>query len=68
MDWKHIFRLKPENLTEEDKNELLNTIAWHDLDMENLDMQKSLVLLKICQQIMRYKSEQVIQYISQTIE
>ncbi|KAI4458205.1 centrosomal protein [Holotrichia oblita] len=59
MDWKHIFRLEPENLTEEDKNELLNTIAWHDLDMENLDMQKSLVLLKICQQIMRYKSEQV---------
>lgn len=60
MDWKCILALKPEKLTEQNKEELLNTIAWHDLDTETLDLQKSLVLLKISQQIMKYKSEQVI--------
>lgn len=60
MDWKCILALKPEKLTEQNKEELLNTIAWHDLDTETLDLQKSLVLLRISQQIMKYKSEQVI--------
>ncbi|GJQ81526.1 hypothetical protein Trydic_g4888 [Trypoxylus dichotomus] len=59
MDWKYISKLEPEKLTDEHKDELLNTIGWHDLDTEDLDVEKCVSLLKISQQIMRYKSEQV---------
>lgn len=61
MDWKHISSLELEKLTDENKDELLNTIAWYDLDTEEIDMKRCTLLLKISQQIMKYKSEQVTQ-------
>lgn len=59
MDWKYILSLSPDNLNENEKDQLYNTIAWYDYDNEKLDQKKYIALLKISQEIMKYKTEQV---------
>lgn len=59
MNWEQLSILSPESATEEEKNELYNTLIWFDVDSEPLDLEKCLVLFKISQEIMKYKGEQV---------
>lgn len=61
MDWKYIFSLSLDNLTDAKKDELYNTIAWFDCEGdENLNLNKCVVLIKLSQTIMKHKGEQVI--------
>lgn len=59
MDWKYILGLSHDSLTEDEKDELYNSLAWYNYDTEKLDSKRYIALLKISQEIMKYKSEQV---------
>lgn len=59
MDWNYLSSLTPKSLSSDVKDELLNTIAWYDSDVEDLDAKEAVLLLKLCQEILKYKSEQV---------
>ncbi|KAF5307268.1 hypothetical protein FQR65_LT06984 [Abscondita terminalis] len=59
MDWKYILSLSPDNLDENEKDNLYSTIVWFDSDSEKLDNKKYNALLKISQELMKHKSEQV---------
>lgn len=59
MDWKYILKLSAEDLTEEIMDELFSMLAWFDFDNEEVDAQKHVAVIKLCQEIMKYKSEQV---------
>lgn len=59
MDWKYILQLSTEDLTEQMMDELFNTLAWYDFDNEEADEQKHIAVIKLCQEIMKYKREQV---------
>ncbi|XP_017769408.1 PREDICTED: LOW QUALITY PROTEIN: centrosomal protein of 290 kDa-like [Nicrophorus vespilloides] len=58
MDWKYLLSLNPEDIQDDAKDELLATIAWYDCD-DGLDRAKAVALLKISQEIMKFKAEQV---------
>lgn len=60
MDWKYILSISTDNLLEEEKDRLYNMLAWFDYDSESLNDKQNLALLKIGQEIMKYKAEQVI--------
>lgn len=59
MDWKHILSLSPEDISEQNIEEIYGTLAWHDFDDEVLAEEAFVKVIKICQEIMKYKSEQV---------
>nr|XP_022901566.1 centrosomal protein of 290 kDa isoform X1 [Onthophagus taurus] len=59
MDWNYIYSIKPNKIEDNEKDALLNTLAWYDIDVEEVDLEKCLVLFKITQEIMKFKSEQV---------
>lgn len=59
MDWKYILSLTPEDLTEQNIEDLYSTLAWYDFENETFDSDKYIVILKLVQEIMKFKSEQV---------
>ncbi|XP_045460169.1 centrosomal protein of 290 kDa [Harmonia axyridis] len=59
VHWKYILSINPEELNDEEKDELFNTVAWFDSDKEEPDLVQTKVLLRISQEILKYKGEQV---------
>lgn len=59
MDWKYILSLSPEDVSDQNIEEIYGTLAWHDFDDEVLAEETFVKVIKICQEIMKYKSEQV---------
>ncbi|XP_031338487.1 centrosomal protein of 290 kDa isoform X2 [Photinus pyralis] len=59
MDWKYILSISPDNLDEDEKENLYTKIAWFDCQSEKLDYTKYDALFKISQELMKHKSEQV---------
>ncbi|KAJ8968110.1 hypothetical protein NQ314_002465 [Rhamnusium bicolor] len=59
MDWKYILSLTPEDLNDEEKDELYTTVTWFDCDNEEINVEKCKALLKVSQEILKYKGEQV---------
>ncbi|XP_018571875.1 centrosomal protein of 290 kDa [Anoplophora glabripennis] len=59
MDWDHILALTPEDLDDDEKDELYNTVTWFECDGDDVDLTKCKVLLRVSQEILKYKGEQV---------
>lgn len=59
MDWDYLLSVSIEDLTEEEKDELYNTITWFNTETEDINLEKSNTLLKISQEVLKYKGEQV---------
>lgn len=58
IDWKKIMAMRPERMTEKDKDELYDTVAWHLPDY-NTDRKHFIHFVRIAQEILKFKSEQV---------
>lgn len=59
MDWEYIMQLSPENLTEKTMDELFSFLAWCDIENEDMNESKHVAVIKLCQEIMKYKAQQV---------
>ena len=59
MDWNYLFSLTPEDLSEEEKDGLYNTVTWFNCDGEDLSVKKCVTVIKITQEVLKYKGEQV---------
>lgn len=59
LDWKYILSVTAEDLNDEEKDDLYGTVVWFDCDKEEPNLEQSRVLLKISQEILKYKGEQV---------
>lgn len=59
MDWKYILSLTPQDLNEQIIDELYSNLAWYDFDREVFDSDKYIAVLKLSQEIMKFKAEQV---------
>ncbi|KAH0821762.1 hypothetical protein GEV33_001029 [Tenebrio molitor] len=59
MDWEYFFSITPEDLTEDEKDELYNIVTWFNCDSEELDLKKCLRVIKVSQEVLKYKGEQV---------
>lgn len=59
MDWDYLFSQSPEDFTEEEKDDLYNTVTWFNCDSEKLDLKKCIRLIKVSQEVLKYKGEQV---------
>lgn len=59
MDWKYLSSVNLEDLAEDDKDNLYNTVSWYDFQNEQLSASKYRTVLKLCQDILKYKGEQV---------
>lgn len=59
MDWKYILSLTPEVLTEQNIEDLYSTLAWYDFESEVFDSDKYVAVLKLFQEIMKFKAGQV---------
>lgn len=59
MDWQYILSLSPEDLNEDEKDDLYRTVTWHNLKNESLTLEKCIAFIKICQEVLKFKGEQV---------
>lgn len=61
MNWKYILSLSPEDITEHNVEELYSSLAWFDCENEGetLDVNKYVTVIKLSQEIMKFKAEQV---------
>ncbi|CAH2009812.1 unnamed protein product [Acanthoscelides obtectus] len=60
MDWKYILSLDPNEINEDAKDELFNTITWFEVEEESgMDLKRCKALLRVSQQVLKYKGEQV---------
>lgn len=59
MDWKYILSLTPEALSEQNMEDLYGTLAWYDFESEVFDSDKYIAVLKLSQEIMKFKAGQV---------
>ncbi|XP_050500647.1 centrosomal protein of 290 kDa [Diabrotica virgifera virgifera] len=59
MDWKYLLSVDLEELNDDEKDDLYNSVTWFDVDSENLDDKRYKVLVRTCQEILKYKGEQV---------
>lgn len=59
MNWKYLLSLSPEDLTDDEKDELYNTVTWFNCNGEELNVKKCVALIKVSQEILKYKGEQV---------
>lgn len=59
MDWKYILSLTPEDLTEQNIEDLYGTLAWYDFEREIFDSDKYVAVLKLSQEVMKFKAGQV---------
>ncbi|XP_072379937.1 centrosomal protein of 290 kDa isoform X2 [Diabrotica undecimpunctata] len=59
MDWKYLQSVDLEDLNDDEKDDLYNNVTWFDVDSENLDENRYKVLVRACQEILKYKGEQV---------
>ncbi|KAJ8934432.1 hypothetical protein NQ318_017133 [Aromia moschata] len=49
MDWKYILALVPEDLREDEKDELFDAVAWFESDKEEIDLEKCRALFRVSQ-------------------
>ncbi|XP_039287581.1 centrosomal protein of 290 kDa [Nilaparvata lugens] len=57
-EWDKILSASPQDLSEQDKEEFFEKLAWTDVDI-NLSHDNVIQLLRISQEILKYKGEQV---------
>ncbi|XP_069705746.1 centrosomal protein of 290 kDa isoform X2 [Periplaneta americana] len=58
LDWKRLLSLSPEDLSEEEKDDLYSSLLWYNPE-PNLDADHFKVLFRFTQDVMKYKGEQV---------
>lgn len=58
IDWKRILSLDPKDLTDDEKEELYDLIILYDIE-SNISKEKSVGLLEILQEILKFKGHQV---------
>nr|CAD7456946.1 unnamed protein product [Timema tahoe] len=58
LDWKKLSSLSPEDLTEEEKDDLYEKLIWY-IPEPNTASKKLFLLLKINQEVLKHKGEQV---------
>lgn len=59
LDWNKILTISPDDLTEQDKEELYETISWYEIEPQKPKDHVN-ALFRIAQEILKYKGEQVI--------
>lgn len=61
MDWKRLNSVIPEELNDSEKDELFNSITWYNYEADtNLTIEKCTTLIKLSQELLKYKGEQVV--------
>lgn len=58
MDWKHVLSMAPEDLTELDVEDLYSTLAFYDFESEIFNSDKYIAILKLSQEVMKFKAGQ----------
>ncbi|KAJ9574107.1 hypothetical protein L9F63_008521, partial [Diploptera punctata] len=58
LDWKRLLSLSPEDLSEEEKDDLYGTLIWYTPE-PNIDAEHLKVLFTVTQDVLKYKGEQV---------
>lgn len=58
LDWKRLLSLSPEDLTDEEKDDLYGSLIWYNPE-PNIDADHLKVLFHVTQDILKYKGEQV---------
>nr|CAD7393738.1 unnamed protein product [Timema cristinae] len=58
LDWKKLSSLSPEDLTEEEKDDLYEKLIWY-IPEPNTGSKKLFLLLKINQEVLKHKGEQL---------
>jgi hypothetical protein len=58
LDWKRLLSLSPEDLSEEEKDDLYGSLIWYNPE-PNIDTNHLKVLFRITQDVLKYKGEQV---------
>lgn len=60
MDWKYMQSITPEDLGEAEKDDLFNTLVWYNSESDShLTIDKCVTVIKLCQELLKYKGEQV---------
>lgn len=59
MDIQNILSLSPEKIDNDLKDDLYNYIAFIDIDELGLDRNRTKILMKITQEVLKFKGEQV---------
>jgi hypothetical protein len=58
LDWKRLLSLSPEDLSEEEKDDLYGSLIWYNPE-PNIDTDHLKVLFRFTQDVLKYKGEQV---------
>lgn len=58
LDWNKILTVSPDDLTEQDKEDLYDNVLWYEIEPERSKEHVN-ALFKIAQEILKYKGEQV---------
>ncbi|PSN58155.1 hypothetical protein C0J52_01000 [Blattella germanica] len=58
LDWKRLLSLSPEDLSEEEKDDLYASLIWYTPE-GNIDAERLKVLFRVTQDVLKYKGEQV---------
>jgi hypothetical protein len=58
LDWKKLLSVSPEDLTDEEKDDLYGSLIWYNPE-HNIDAHHLKVLFHVTQDILKYKGEQV---------
>lgn len=59
LDWNKILTISPDDLTEQDKEELYENISWYEIEPQK-PKDHIFALFRTAQEILKYKGEQVI--------
>lgn len=59
MDIQNVLSLSPEKIDNDLKDDLYNYISFLEIDSLSLDRSKLRMLIKITQEVLKYKGEQV---------
>lgn len=62
LDWNKILTVSPDDLTEQDKDDLYDNVLWYEIEPDRSKEHVN-TLFRITQEILKYKGEQVIRKI-----
>lgn len=59
MDWREIIKLSQKELKQKEKEKLCESLSWLEADDIELNFSDLKTLFRLCQDILKYKTEQV---------
>lgn len=59
MDWREIIKFSQKELKQKEKEKLCESLSWLEADDIELNFSDLKTLFRLCQNILKYKTEQV---------